>query len=342
MALDPADTSDELDESLDTSDHVLRSKWSCVQAGYVKDDFIEYIVKGKNRGPLHNILHFLRISSIRLALKAFVDQFPEEDVQIVNFGCGFDTISLWILQHYRNVTCFDVDTPELLAKKARLMRKAEPIMRLFPAYRDLGNEYIITQRYKMVPVDLNRIEEVETLVSKYKLRNDQPTLFLSEFALVYLPIDGSNKIIQFANQLSTRPCCFVYWEQEMGNELHGSSAYQTIDSQIKRYTELGWEKVCIMDMNTLYNVLITDDEKRRIRKLECLDEIEEVAIVCRHYVIGICGKQADELPMIFDLFAKHRPKDVAKTYTTEEVRAMIKSGTLSQMHPALLNTDWLS
>ncbi|ORM41064.1 60S ribosomal protein L10a [Babesia sp. Xinjiang] len=242
---------DDVGESLDTSGHVLRCKWSSVQAGYVKDDFIQYMVTGENQGPVHNILHFLRITSVRFAISAFVRQFPDEDLQIVNFGCGFDTVAFWVLQHYRNATCFELDLPEQLEKKAKLMKNAEPIMRLLSDYEDDGGTLIVTLRYKMV----GRYQESDTTGS----------------------------------QLSSRPSCFVFWEQ----------------------------------------------------KLECLDEVEEIVIVCRHHILGVCATQPEKLSSVFDLFTQKETKFAKRTYTTEEVRAMIKSGDISQMQPAPLRTDWL-
>uniref|UniRef100_A7AMU6 [phosphatase 2A protein]-leucine-carboxy methyltransferase n=1 Tax=Babesia bovis TaxID=5865 RepID=A7AMU6_BABBO len=162
--------SDDLDESLDTSEHALRFKWSAVNAGYVQDDFINYFVTDRNRGPSYNIIHFLRIASVRLAIQTFIEQFPNEKVQVVNLGCGFDTIALWILQQYKHVTCFDIDLPNLLQRKAQMMRNAEEIMNLFLGYNDIEEEYIVTENYKMVPIDLNNIEELETLPNKYGLQ----------------------------------------------------------------------------------------------------------------------------------------------------------------------------
>ncbi|GBE59376.1 hypothetical protein BOVATA_008690 [Babesia ovata] len=363
-------------DASDTSHHAVECKWSrsAVQAGYVEDAYIRYFTEGKKHGPIHNMLHFLRITAIRRAVTTFIEQFPEEDVQLVNLGCGFDTLAFWVLQQYPNATCFEADKPEQLQAKATMIRNASPVMQLLKDYEDDGEEFIVAKRYKMVPADLNNIAEIETLVPKYGFSRDcsQPTLFLSEFSLVYLGVENSNEIIKFANKLCNRPSCFVYWEptriedkfgqlmleryREFGSELHGSIAYPTIESQIKRYTELGWQKVAIMDMNTLYNALITDEEKKRVKvgvnigvtassalqKLECLDEVEEIVIVCQHYVIGICGNQPEKLSKLFGTFTQTEANKTIRTYTTEEVREMIRSGTLSEMQPAPLNTGWLS
>ncbi|CDR96568.1 LEUCINE CARBOXYL METHYLTRANSFERASE, putative [Babesia bigemina] len=353
-------------DAFDTSRHAVGCKWSAVQAGYVEDSYIGYFTDGKKHGPIHNMLHFLRINAIRQAISAFIEQFPDENVQLVNLGCGFDTLAFWVLQHYPKATCFDVDKPRQLKAKAALIRKAYPVMELLQEFDGDGDKIIDAKRYKMVPADLNNITEIEMLVSNYNFARDQPTVFLSECSLVYLDVEKSNKIIKFASSVSSGPSCFVYWEPEFGSELHGSIAYPTIESQIKRswnetdcekkanyihddaetlmhrYTELGWEKVAIMDMNTLYNVLITDEEKRRLRKLECLDEVEEIVIVCQHYVVGVCGTKPERMSKLFDTFTQTDAAKTIRTYTTEEVREMIRSGTLSEMQPASLSTGWLS
>lgn len=120
-----------------------------------------------------------------------------------------------------------------------------------------------------------------------------------------------------------------------------TSTYPTIESQMKRYENLGWEKVSIMDMNAMYNKMVSDEEKQRIKKLECLDGIEEMVIVCGHFVIGVCATEADTFTELFKkMDQKDKPKKV-KGYTTEEVLQMIKNGTVSQMKPAPLSTEWL-
>lgn len=344
-------------DAVDTSDHVLGCKWSAVAAGYIEDEFIKYFDTGTRRGPLLNMLHFIRMKAVRMVVSSFMDQFPDEPVQFVNFGCGFDTIAFWIIKQYKNVTCFELDLPEQLEKKTSFIKRAEPIMSLLSDYEEGYLPLIVTNRYKMVPADFNNLDGVNSLISSYKLSREQPTLFLSECALVYLDVEKSNDVIQFASTMSNAPSCFVYWEQartddkfgklllqrfkDLGSELFVSTSYPTIESQMRRYKDLGWKEVSIMDMNTFYNSLISDDEKKRIKKLECLDEVEEMVMVCSHFVIGVCATQPERCKILFDIVTERPTKRTVRSYTTEEVREMIRKGTVWQMEPASLNTGWL-
>ncbi|KAK1932744.1 hypothetical protein X943_000609 [Babesia divergens] len=361
-------------DAVDTSDHALGCKWyrsSSIEhtfAGYIEDEFIKYFGTGTRRGPLLNMrtfdsfemqivlpVHFIRMKAVRMVVSSFMDQFPDEPVQFVNFGCGFDTIAFWIIKQYKNVTCFELDLPEQLEKKTSFIKRAEPIMSLLSDYEE----------------DFNNMDGVNSLISSYKLSREQPTLFLSECALVYLDVEKSNDVIQFASTMSNAPSCFVYWEQartddkfgklllqrfkDLGSELFVSTSYPTIESQMRRYKDLGWKAVSIMDMNTFYNSLISDDEKKRIKvcdyrlhamfinfqKLECLDEVEEMVMVCSHFVIGVCATQPERCKILFDIVTERPTKRTVRSYTTEEVREMIRKGTVWQMEPASLNTGWL-
>ncbi|KAK1444940.1 leucine carboxyl methyltransferase 1 like protein [Babesia gibsoni] len=327
-------TGDPYDEC--TSAHVLECKWSAVASGYIEDDYIKYFGSGTKRGPLLNMrmftierisaisVHFLRIKAIRWAVTAFADSFKDDALQFVNLGCGFDTLALWILQNYKTFTCFELDLPARLEKKAAIMRRAKSIMELI-------SEEECKDAATIVPVDLTALDDIGEILKEFGYCPDKPTLFLSECCLVYLDVMKSNEIIRTASAICNRPSCFVYWEQELGTELVATSTYPTIESQMKRYENLGWEKVSIMDMNAMYNKM----------KLECLDGIEEMVIVCGHFVIGVCATEADTFTELFKkMDQKDKPKKV-KGYTTEEVLQMIKNGTVSQMKPAPLSTEWL-
>lgn len=75
--------------------------------------------------------------------------------------------------------------------------------------------------------------------------------------------------------------------QQRGCPLLSIQKYPTLDSQKKRLLELGFDRSFAYDMNNAYNKLIDQKEKRRIERLEMLDELEEWNMIQAHYFISI-------------------------------------------------------
>jgi tRNA wybutosine-synthesizing protein 4 len=64
-----------------TNDDALLSKLSCVEAGYIKDDFVHcFLKRGIKRAPIINRGTYMRTESIDSYCKSFS--------QVVSFGSG--------------------------------------------------------------------------------------------------------------------------------------------------------------------------------------------------------------------------------------------------------------
>lgn len=65
--------------------------------------------------------------------------------------------------------------------------------------------------------------------------------------------------------------------------------YPTLDSQTKRFLDLGYTKSGALDMYYIYNKLIDESERSRIEKIEIFDEYEEWKMILDHYCIVFSG-----------------------------------------------------
>lgn len=71
-----------------TNDDALISKYSCVQAGYLHDDYLSaFIKRGTKRPPIINRGTYTRTRSIDLIMQ----DFSKEPCQIISIGAGTDT-----------------------------------------------------------------------------------------------------------------------------------------------------------------------------------------------------------------------------------------------------------
>lgn len=86
----------------------------------------------------------------------------------------------------------------------------------------------------------------------------------------------------------TGPMLFDHIHQSRGIELPGLHAYPSLERQLSRYRDIcGWQKVRACDMNAVYERWIEDDEKRRVAKIELLDELEEWRMIMAHYCLVV-------------------------------------------------------
>lgn len=63
--------------------------------------------------------------------------------------------------------------------------------------------------------------------------------------------------------------------------------YPTLDDQIQRFKNLGYQNVRAKDFLYVYNHILDKKEKERIEKIEMLDEYEEWRLILQHYFVLI-------------------------------------------------------
>ena len=70
--------------------------------------------------------------------------------------------------------------------------------------------------------------------------------------------------------------------------------YKTIPEQEQRYIAKGFAKAKGWTMNQFTNKIMTEDEMKRLAKLEILDELEEMQLIQDHYfVLVACNEKYD-------------------------------------------------
>nr|CAB3466923.1 unnamed protein product [Digitaria exilis] len=79
-----------------TNDDAAASKLSCVNKGYMKDDYVRFFVRrATRRAPIINRGYYARWSVLRKLMRQFLnagkDSNDEKPKQILSLGAGFDT-----------------------------------------------------------------------------------------------------------------------------------------------------------------------------------------------------------------------------------------------------------
>lgn len=117
--------SDELILFLFLVEHLSIS--GAVQLGYWKDDYISCFVKNSIRkAPEINRGYYARVRGVEMCIDKLFQKTGEQPCQIINLGCGFDSL-YWRLS--RTVSNFvEVDFPTVTAKKCYAIKRNKQLL----------------------------------------------------------------------------------------------------------------------------------------------------------------------------------------------------------------------
>ncbi|CAG8463375.1 84_t:CDS:2 [Diversispora eburnea] len=317
----------------ETNDDATTSKFSAINTGYIKDDFVKFFVKKPaRRPPIINRGSYVRNTQLDFLITKFLDiEGSDVKKQIVSLGAGSDTRYF----HFKSLSrkfykYFEIDYPEITSKKVFTIHKHKELFNLIGSDAKIGKggTEIYASDYCLLAGDLRKF--VEVLVPRMESNGfdrSLPTLFLSECVMIYMDPEDSNKIVEWAgaNLISTM---FLVYEQILPNdafgstmlqnlklrniELRGIHAYPDLESQKSRFLSRGWSHAEAIDINEIHDSHIDSKELARMSKLEILDELEEWHLLAAHYCIAWAYKVIDESQkLLYDKvrFVDYRKKE---------------------------------
>ena len=285
-----------------TNDDASITKSSAVNKNYIQDEFIKYFVKRPTLcSPVINRGTYLRTSAVSHYTLEFLNKYQNQ-CQIVSLGAGYDTrYFLLKKQGKAPLKYFEVDLIQVTSKKAMTIAKNAALKELIGDFKlGLGGSELYGSDYFLVSGDLKQFDSVESHLQELGLDKSIPTLFISECFLIYLTRQESDHILRQI-QLHFKDACMLVYEQILPSDAFGSMMirnlaerditlysihdFPDLDSQKKRYLDLGWKNVDAFDLNLFWNTFIDKIEQSRVKKCEFLDEIEEYTLFGSHYFI---------------------------------------------------------
>lgn len=265
-----------------------------------------FVPKAKRRSPAVNRIFWIRMECIKQSVKKISEQYPEYNVCVVNLGCGFDPLSFDLLALGNNFTFFDFDYPEVVSRKAEMIRNSNlildvigPEIQVDNSSRQLGVEFA-SPPYKLVGCDLNDTSKYQDQVNKL-LRGADVTIFIAEVSLAYMSPDAANKVISISSTLenchfltleqimpSGRDCFFaermLYHFSHLNSPLQCVETYPTKQLQRNRFKEF-FTNAEVIDLLEGWNQMVPTDRKALVALIEEFDEWEELILYCHHYVV---------------------------------------------------------
>lgn len=273
----------------------IKSKSAMEGAGYLaysqKNAFrYNRLLSGKiaHRSALINRGYYLRVHAVIGHIRSFLETHSTSPAQIVSLGCGFDTTFDSLVNSAEfSFSFFEVDFPAVLSSKDRLIGKSE--------FSNLVR----------VPADLRNRHELPKSLASGGLNPELPTLFVAECVLTYIPVEETDELLrvlsstyglasflileQIAPFGTGHPFCqrMERHFESIGTPIHALRKYQTLQHQIRRFSDSGFTKAISCCSLLEYWDAVCDNERRRVQELEQFDEYEDWHLFLSHYFIGL-------------------------------------------------------
>lgn len=296
-----------------TNDDAAQCKRFAVEKGYWKDPYISlFTPRGKQtHAPEINIGYYARVKGLRVFLDKFL-ALTSGACQIVSFGAGFDTLYWNLKDEGLSPTSFiEVDFSAVTAMKIAHIRRGKSLLERISnedGEIKLSTTDLHGKDYHLVSANLKNLKELEHKLHECDIDYSMPTIFIAECVLVYIEKNKTDDLLKWITEHFTS-AFFVNYEQvnmidKFGQIMMDNLAARecvlhteyctSLQSQIDRFTKLGWEGADAMEMRHVLASLPQADVQR-IEKLELLDERELLDQLMSHYCYSWAYKDSKNI-----------------------------------------------
>lgn len=163
--------------------------------------------------------------------------------------------------------------------------------------------------YFLGTADLRHLPSLEAALSAACWRSDLPTLLLAECVLVYLAPECSESLLSWFGARASSIALALYEQihphdpfgkmmlsnlRRRGCPLLGLVGCPDLEAQVARCERSGWRRAEAESVLKLYEGVLSIGERKRLERLEMLDEVEEWRLMLGHYCVLLAIKEDTE------------------------------------------------
>ena len=332
-----------------TADAAHAGRLAASDAGYFADGFLRCFAgaAGLRRSPgaMINRGTFARLAAIGSACEQFLDACAAagSPAQVVSLGAGLDT-RWWALHALGRQPRLwvEVDQEEVVRRKALAIGRDAALHGALPegaAAASLERGAVSSAAgYQLRAADLRDVSALEAALADAGWRPAEPTLVLAECVLVYLPPEAAAAVVALFGGAPGGGALAVY--EQIGPDdpfgrtmvdnlrrrncaLLGLAACPSCAAQEARARAAGYSRAEAVPVLEYYEAAVSADERRRVERLELLDELEEWRLLLSHYAVALAvrdGRGGADAPLgalslrapVARLFPPPPPADAAR------------------------------
>lgn len=256
--------------------------------------------------------YYSRFAILRSLLLRFLDACasappPSGRPQIVVLGAGYDAtfFQMTVEGHLGGSTdpiFTEIDFREVTKRKAAIIARNLELQRtLGPTFTaDVEKGEVMGDGYRVVPVDLRCLSDLESAMQRVGFDIKAPTYVLAECVLVYMkPDEGMALLRWFGARLECGAIAIyeqispsdAFGQQMMLNlSLRGCpllGVMPSLEAYRRRLHEAGWSRAEARTMADLWRNAVNPEDRHRVERIEFLDEFEEWELLQAHYCIAL-------------------------------------------------------
>ncbi|KAJ0279551.1 hypothetical protein COL940_006703 [Colletotrichum noveboracense] len=255
-----------------------------------------FVKKFQRRAPLINRGYHLRLKVIDTLVRRFLQRPSYRKKVVVNLGCGSDVLPWQCEVRYpdacRDVTFIDVDYPDLIQKKRRIVLDTPELHALLGTWElnDKSPVVLQSQKYCQIACDLRQLSALENALSKLFDLSATEFLFVAEVSITYMDTEAEFCLLeQILPDGPDHPFAHTMLKHfnKLNTPIKSVHRYPSVASQEARFETLGWSAA---ESWTLWeawadDLFMTSEERRALDVVEPFDEWEEFALFASHYVV---------------------------------------------------------
>ncbi|KAI1503678.1 S-adenosyl-L-methionine-dependent methyltransferase [Biscogniauxia marginata] len=289
------------------------SRMSAVDLGYLEDPFAQFFVQTPAIGapvrrlPIINRGTYTRTTALDRLVSSFLSASEGGERQIISLGAGTDTrcFKLFSQSNQAGLVYHEIDFPVIARKKFQLVNSTPRLRTIIPNAHLEGETWSSQQLHNGCQYWCHGLDLRDLLKEDYGsldgVREDVPTLLISECCLCYLEVTESSKVIKhFTDRIPA--LAMIVYEPIHPNDAFGKQMvsnlaarrirmptleeYTDTDKQQARLRDAGFDSTKSLTIEKIWDKWVSTEEKERVDNLEGLDELEEWNLLAGHYVVA--------------------------------------------------------